>query len=87
MSKNVFDIKPNTQKPPNDQQHVSQNYATGNDIQTVKRYVCNLIQRNIVAFCFCYSNILSDINLYSDSAQNKTKGGNYGRNNQTGCHS
>ena len=74
MSKNVFDIKPNTQKPPNDQQLVSQNYATGNDIQTVKGYVCNLIQRNIVAFSrnFCISNIFSDINLYSDSAQNKT---------------
>ena len=46
MSKNVFDVKPDSHKPANDQQ----NYATGNDVQTVKRYVCNLIQGNIVAF-------------------------------------
>ena len=46
MSKNVFDVKPDSQKPPNDQQ----NYAIGNDVQTVNRYVGNFVQGNIVAF-------------------------------------
>ena len=41
MSKNVFDIKPDSQIPPNDQQPLPQNYPTGNDIQTVKGYVYN----------------------------------------------
>ena len=51
MSKNVFDIKPDSQIPSNDQQHIPQNYPTGNDIQTVKRYVYNnniVVKNNVI---------------------------------------
>ena len=62
MSKNVFDLKPDSQIPPNDQQHLSQNYAIGNDIQTVKRYVYNRIKLNTVAF---FRNVfISNIRLH-----------------------
>ena len=86
MSKNVFDVKPDSQKPPNDQQ----NYATGNDVQTVKRYVCNLVQGNIVAFsCIVFQIIFLVLpcKILINLIQNETQGGNDGRNNQTRCHS
>ena len=50
MSKNVLDLKPDSQNAPNDQQDLSQNYAIGHDIQTVKKYVYDFIKRNTVAF-------------------------------------